>query len=71
MTVSHHGVAQDVGGLRELVLRDSAVEQDGPQQAGVVQVDGVVPVLKRQQTHTQTRSLAVTPGEVTAAPVAR
>lgn len=45
-----HGVTQYVGGLAQLVLRDSAVQQDGPQQAGVVQVDVVVPLLQPHNT---------------------
>lgn len=49
---SYHGVAQYAGGLAQLVLGDPAVEQDGPQQAGVVQVDVVVSLLHSRK-HTQ------------------
>lgn len=42
---TNHGVAQYAGGLAQLVLRDATVEQDGLQQAGVVQVDVVVSLL--------------------------
>lgn len=41
-----HGITEYVGGLVEFVLRDAAVKQDGLQQAGVVQVDVIVPFLQ-------------------------
>lgn len=50
VTCTDHGVTQYAGGLAQLVLRDSAVEQDGLQQAGVVQVNVIVPFLKSQNT---------------------
>ncbi len=45
--INHHGVTQYVGGLCEFVLWDAAVHQNGLQQTRVVQVDGVVSVLKQ------------------------
>ena len=52
-TFTDHGVTQNVGGLAQFVFGDSAVEQDGLQQAGVVQVNVIVPFLQ-SQTHTHT-----------------
>ena len=52
VTFTDHGFTQYGGGLAQFVLRDSAVEQDGLQQAGVVQVDVVVPLLRVPNTHT-------------------
>lgn len=52
-TCTDHGVTQYVGGLAQFVLRDPTVEQDGLQQAGVVQVNVVVSLLHSRQ-HTQT-----------------
>lgn len=46
VTRTNHGVTQDNGGLAEFVLGDAAVQQDGLQQAGVVQVDVIVPFLQ-------------------------
>lgn len=48
-----HGITQYAGGLAQFVLRDAAVEQDGFQQARVVQVNVIVPFLRSQNT-TQT-----------------
>ncbi len=45
--IAHHGVTQYVGGLCEFVFGDAAVQQNGLQQTRVVQVDGVVSVLKQ------------------------
>lgn len=52
VTCTDHGITQYVGGLAQFVLRDSAVEKNGLQQAGVVQVNVIVPFL-RSQKHTQ------------------
>lgn len=60
VTCTDHGVTQYRGGLAQFVLRDSAVEQDGLQQAGVVQVDVIVPFLRLQNTHLLTLSAAIT-----------
>jgi len=49
--VSHHGVTQYVGGLSEFVFWNAAVEQNGLQQTRVVQVNGVVSVLKPDTAH--------------------
>lgn len=49
MNCTDHGVTQDGGGLAQLVLGDSAVEQDGLEQAGVVQVNVIVPFLQSQK----------------------
>lgn len=46
VSCTNHGVTQDNGGLAQLVLGDPAVQQDGLQQAGVVQVDVIVPFLQ-------------------------
>lgn len=54
-TFTDHGVTQNVGGLAQFVFGDSAVEQDGLQQAGVVQVNVIVPFLQ-SQTHTHTHT---------------
>lgn len=54
VTCTDHGVAQYVGSLAQFVLRDSAVEQDGLQQAGVVQVNVIVPFLQSQNTRKHT-----------------
>lgn len=54
VTCTNHGVTQYVGGLAQFVLRDSAVEQDGLQQAGVVQVNVIVPLLWSQNTRKHT-----------------
>ena len=54
VTCTDHGVTQYVGGLTQFVLRDSAVEQDGLQQARVVQVNVIVPFLQSQNTHKHT-----------------
>lgn len=59
MTWTHHGITQDVGHLAQFVFGDSAVEQDGLQQAGVVQVDVIVPFLWSQATHTHTQPLTI------------
>lgn len=56
VTFTDHGFTQYGGRLAQFVLRDSAVEQDGLQQAGVVQVDVVVPLLRVPNTHTHTPS---------------
>lgn len=42
---TNHGVAQYIGGLAQFVLGDPAVQQDGLKQAGVVQVNVIVPFL--------------------------
>lgn len=46
VTCTNHGFTQDNGGLAQFVLGDPAVQQDGLQQAGVVQVDVIVPFLQ-------------------------
>lgn len=46
VTCTNHGVTQDNGGLVQFVLGDPAVQQDGLQQAGVVQVNVIVPFLQ-------------------------
>lgn len=46
VTCTNHGVTQDNGGLAQFVLGDPAVQQDGLQQAGVVQIDVIVPFLQ-------------------------
>ena len=51
-----HGITQYVGGLAQFVFWDSAVEQDGLQQAGVVQVNVIVPFLQSQNTCNHTFS---------------
>ena len=50
VTCTDHGIAQYVGGLAQFVLRDSTVEEYGLQQAGVVQVNVIVPFLWSQIT---------------------
>lgn len=54
VTCTDHGVTQYVGGLAQFVLGDSAVEEDGLQQAGVVQVNVIVPFLRSQNTRKHT-----------------
>lgn len=54
VTCTDHGVTQYVGGLAQFVLGDSAVKQDGLQQAGVVQVNVIVPLLRTQNTRKHT-----------------
>lgn len=49
MSRTDHGVTQYRGGLAQLVLGHSAVEQDGLEQAGVVQVNVIVPFLQAQK----------------------
>lgn len=52
---TNHGVAQYTGGLAQFVLGDPAVQQDSLPQAGVVQVNDIVPLLqthKHARTHT-------------------
>lgn len=49
VTCTNHGVTQYIGGLGQFVLGDSAVQQDGPQQASVVQVYVIVPFLQSQK----------------------
>ena len=61
-TFTDHGVTQNVGGLAQFVLGDSAVKQDGLQQAGVVQVNVIVSFLQSQtHTHTHTHTQTYTP----------
>lgn len=49
VTCTNHGVTQYIGGLAQFVLGDPAVQQDGLQQAGVVQVNVIVPFLQSQK----------------------
>lgn len=54
VTCTDHCVTQYVGGVAQFVLRDSTVEQNGLQQAGVVQVNVIVPLLRLENTHKHT-----------------
>lgn len=60
VTCTHHGVTQDNGGLAEFVLGDPAVQQDGLQQAAVVQVNVIVPFLQSHKRIFQAPSASAT-----------
>lgn len=56
MRRTNHGVAQYTGGLAQFVLGDAAVQQDGLPQAGVVQVNEIVPLLRTHKTRARTHT---------------